>query len=214
MATWPGSTAPEKGGEKKGRSAVDEVVARGYTANIRKRIRGVGFERRARRTLKEIRTFAVKEMGTPGVHVGTMLNKGVWAEGIRNAPHCICVRLSRQRNEDEDSPNKLYTLVTYVPVATVKNLQIGAPGGKKLGQSLGVRPHPAPSHTQRVAWSICSPSKAEFQQQLGAQLPSLVGSSKRDALPSPAHQGAAQLPAPVTARGARGTLKKWVFVEE
>ncbi|XP_040490440.1 60S ribosomal protein L31-like, partial [Ursus maritimus] len=124
----PGSTAPEKGGEKKGRSAVDEVVARGYTANIRKRIRGVGFERRARRTLKEIRMFAVKEMGTPGVHVGTMLNKGVWAEGIRNAPHCICVRLSRQRNEDEDSPNKLYTLVTYVPVATVKNLQIGAPG--------------------------------------------------------------------------------------
>lgn len=30
------------------------------------------------------------------------------------------VRLSRKRNEDEDSPNKLYTLVTYVPVTTYK----------------------------------------------------------------------------------------------
>lgn len=30
------------------------------------------------------------------------------------------VRLSRKRNEDEDSPNKLYTLVTYVPVTTCK----------------------------------------------------------------------------------------------
>ncbi|TEA38489.1 hypothetical protein DBR06_SOUSAS110390, partial [Sousa chinensis] len=30
----------------------------------------------------------------------------------------------RKHNEDEDSPNKLYTLVTYVPVTTLKNLQL------------------------------------------------------------------------------------------
>lgn len=35
----------------------------------------------------------------------------------------IQVRLSRKRNEDEDSPNRLYTLVTYVPVTTFRNLQ-------------------------------------------------------------------------------------------
>uniref|UniRef100_A0A8C0RKD1 60S ribosomal protein L31 n=1 Tax=Canis lupus familiaris TaxID=9615 RepID=A0A8C0RKD1_CANLF len=40
-----------------------------------------------------------------------------------NVPYRIRVRLSRKRNEDEDSPNKLYTLVTYVPVTTFKNLQ-------------------------------------------------------------------------------------------
>ncbi|KAG8509433.1 60S ribosomal protein L31, partial [Galemys pyrenaicus] len=45
------------------------------------------------------------------------------AKGIRNVPYRIHVRLSRKRNEDEDSPNKLYTLVTYVPVTTFKNLQ-------------------------------------------------------------------------------------------
>jgi large subunit ribosomal protein L31e len=29
----------------------------------------------------------------------------------------------RRRNEDKDSPNKLYTLVIYVPVASLKGLQ-------------------------------------------------------------------------------------------
>lgn len=38
----------------------------------------------------------------------------------RNVPYRMRVRLSRKRNEDEDSPNKLYTLVTYVPVTTCK----------------------------------------------------------------------------------------------
>uniref|UniRef100_A0A8P0PM80 60S ribosomal protein L31 n=1 Tax=Canis lupus familiaris TaxID=9615 RepID=A0A8P0PM80_CANLF len=71
----------KKGGEKKGRSAINEVVTREYTINIHKRIHGV------------------------------------------NVPYHICVRLSRKCNEDEDSPNKLYTLVTYVPVTTFKNLQ-------------------------------------------------------------------------------------------
>lgn len=41
----------------------------------------------------------------------------------RNVPFRIRVRLSRRRNDDEDSVHKLYTLVTYVPVATFKALQ-------------------------------------------------------------------------------------------
>ena len=85
--------------------------------------RGVSFKKRAPQALKEIRKFAMKEMGTPDVLVDTRLNKAVWAKGIRNVPYCISVRLSRKHNEDEDSPNKLYTLVTYVPVTTFKNLQ-------------------------------------------------------------------------------------------
>uniref|UniRef100_A0A8C6MUU3 Large ribosomal subunit protein eL31 n=1 Tax=Mus spicilegus TaxID=10103 RepID=A0A8C6MUU3_MUSSI len=114
----------KKGGEKKkGRSAINEVVTREYTINIHKRIHGVGFKKRAPRALKEIRKFAMKEMETPDVRIDTRLNKAVWAKGIRNVPYRIRVRLSRKRNEDEDSPNKLYTLVTYVPVTTFKNLQ-------------------------------------------------------------------------------------------
>ncbi|CAO2587375.1 60S ribosomal protein L31, partial [Lemmus lemmus] len=91
--------------------------------NIHKRIHGVGFKKRAPRALKEIRKFAMKERGTPDVQTETRLNKAVWAKGIRNVPYRIRVRLSRKRNEDEDSPIRLYTLVTYVPVTTFKNLQ-------------------------------------------------------------------------------------------
>uniref|UniRef100_A0A8D3CX88 Large ribosomal subunit protein eL31 n=1 Tax=Scophthalmus maximus TaxID=52904 RepID=A0A8D3CX88_SCOMX len=113
--------APTKKGEKKkGRSAINEVVTREYTINVHKRIHGVGFKRRAPRAIKEIRKFAVKEMGTPDVRIDTRLNKAVWSKGVRNVPYRIRVRLSRKRNEDEDSPNKLYTLVTYVPVTTCK----------------------------------------------------------------------------------------------
>uniref|UniRef100_A0A3Q3W7S9 Large ribosomal subunit protein eL31 n=1 Tax=Mola mola TaxID=94237 RepID=A0A3Q3W7S9_MOLML len=111
--------APTKKGEKKkGRSAINEVVTREYTINVHKRIHG-GFKRRAPRAIKEIRKFAVKEMGTPDVRIDTRLNKAVWSKGV-NVPYRIRVRLSRKRNEDEDSPNKLYTLVTYVPVTTCK----------------------------------------------------------------------------------------------
>ncbi|XP_039327043.1 large ribosomal subunit protein eL31-like [Saimiri boliviensis] len=114
----------KKGGEKKkGRSAINKLVTREYTINIHKLIHGVGFQKCVPGALKEIRKFAMKEMGTPDVHIDTRFNKAVWAKGIRNVLYRIRVRLSRKRNEDEDSLNKLYTLFTYVPVTTFKNLQ-------------------------------------------------------------------------------------------
>ena len=42
---------------------------------------------------------------------------------FRNVPFRVRVRLARLRNEDEDSVNKLYTLVTHVNVASFKGLQ-------------------------------------------------------------------------------------------
>lgn len=41
---------------------------------------------------------------------------------FRNVPFRIRVRLSRRRNEDEDSTHPFYTLVTFVPVASFKGL--------------------------------------------------------------------------------------------
>uniref|UniRef100_A0ABM5FWW5 Large ribosomal subunit protein eL31-like n=1 Tax=Pogona vitticeps TaxID=103695 RepID=A0ABM5FWW5_9SAUR len=103
----------KKGGEKKkGQSSINEVVTHEYTINIHKRIPDVGFKKWASHALKEIRKFAMKEMGTPDVQIHMCLNKVVWEKGIRNVPYRICVRLSRKRNEDEDSPNKQYILVT------------------------------------------------------------------------------------------------------
>ncbi|ELV09412.1 60S ribosomal protein L31 [Tupaia chinensis] len=114
----------KKGGEKKkGRSAISEVVTQEYTINIHKCIHGVGFKKCAPREFKEILKFAMKEMGTPDVHIDTRLNKAVCAKGIRNDPYRIHVQLSRKQDKDDDPPNKLHTLVIYVPVTTFKNLQ-------------------------------------------------------------------------------------------
>ncbi|XP_006874372.1 PREDICTED: 60S ribosomal protein L31-like [Chrysochloris asiatica] len=78
--------APAKKGGEKSRSAINEVVTREYTINIHKRIHGVGFKKRAPRALKEIRKFAMKEMGTPDVRIDTRLNKAVWAKGGMASP--------------------------------------------------------------------------------------------------------------------------------
>ena len=59
-------------------------------------------------------------MGTPDVRVDTRLNKHLWSQGVRHVPFRVRVRLSRKRNEDEDSVHKLYTHVTYVPVLDFK----------------------------------------------------------------------------------------------
>ncbi|ERE77032.1 60S ribosomal protein L31-like protein [Cricetulus griseus] len=108
----PNGSPAKKGGEKKDHSAINEVVTREYTINIHKRIHGVGLKKRAHRALKEIWKFTMKESGTPDVCIDTRLNKALWAKGIKNVPYHIRVCLSRNCNEDEDSPNKLYTLVT------------------------------------------------------------------------------------------------------
>lgn len=90
-----------------------------YTINIHKCIHEEDFKKWTPWVLKEILKFAMKEMETPDV----CTDKAVWAKGIRNTPYCICTRLSRKHNEDENLLNKLYTLVACVPVTTFKNLQ-------------------------------------------------------------------------------------------
>ncbi|KAL7295522.1 60S ribosomal protein L31-like [Trichogramma pretiosum] len=114
--------ARTKSGEKKG-PRIDDVVTREYTVNLHKRLHGVGFKKRAPRAIKELRLFAKKQMGTDDVRIDTRLNKALWSKGIRNVPFRIRVRLSRRRNDDEEAQNKLYTLVSYIPVANFKGLQ-------------------------------------------------------------------------------------------
>merc|ERR1711863_147974 len=109
--------------EKKSKSTMMEVVTREYSINLHKRLHGIGFKYRAPRAIKEVKKFAEKQMGTNDVRIDTRLNKHIWSQGVRNVPFRIRVRLARLRNEDEDSVNKLYTLVTHVNVASFKALQ-------------------------------------------------------------------------------------------
>jgi len=109
--------------EGKRKDVTNEIVTREYTINLHKRIHGVGFKKRAPKSIREIKKFAELQMGTPDVRIDTRLNKHLWAKGVSHVPFRLRVRLSRKRNEDEDSAHKLYTLVTYVPVLTFKELQ-------------------------------------------------------------------------------------------
>merc|ERR1712127_656126 len=109
--------------EVRKKDVTNEIVTREYTINLHKRIHGTGSKKRAPKAIKEIKKFAEKQMGTPDVRIDTRLNKHLWAKGVSHVPFRLRVRLSRKRNEDEDSTHKLYTLVTYVPVLTFKELQ-------------------------------------------------------------------------------------------
>merc|ERR1712080_55568 len=104
--------APDKKNPKK-KAVTKEVVSREYTIHMHKRIHRIGFKKRAPRAIKQLRKFARKMMG----------NKHVWSRGVRNVPYRLRVRLARKRNEDEDSPNKLYTLITHVQITSFKGLQ-------------------------------------------------------------------------------------------
>ena len=78
------------------------------------------FKKKAPAAIKAIKKFAKKAMGTDDVRLDPNLNLAVWATGIRNVPYRLRVRLSRRRNDSEDSKEKLYTSVAHVPVASFK----------------------------------------------------------------------------------------------
>ena len=105
--------------QKQGWSTIREVVSRGYTINIHKCIHGMGLKKHDPQSLKETQKSAMKETGTPHVHVDTQFTKALWAKGIRHVPHCMHEGLSREHTEDADSTDRLYTLVTVLPVTTV-----------------------------------------------------------------------------------------------
>merc|ERR1711971_1530248 len=73
-----------------------QQVVRDYTLNLHKRLQGVQFKQRAPTAIKYIRKFTLKEMHTREVRVDPLLNRQVWATGIRNVP----------RNSESESPER------------------------------------------------------------------------------------------------------------
>lgn len=108
---------------KKKRSVIDEVITREYTIHLHKYLFGKTFKKRAPSAIKVVHQFAKKAMGTSDVRIDPRLNKAIWGKGIKNVPHRIRVRLSRQRNDEENAKHKLYTVATYVPVTDFSGLQ-------------------------------------------------------------------------------------------
>eukprot|EP00657_Telonema_sp_P-1_P000432 TRINITY_DN1082_c0_g1_i7.p2 TRINITY_DN1082_c0_g1~~TRINITY_DN1082_c0_g1_i7.p2 ORF type:complete len:111 (-),score=51.55 TRINITY_DN1082_c0_g1_i7:110-442(-) len=91
-------------------SALADHVTREFTINLHKRLHSTTFKKRAPRAIRAIKKFATQMLGTSDVRVHPLLNKAVWAKGIKNVPHRLRVRCERRRNEDEDAKEKLFTL--------------------------------------------------------------------------------------------------------
>merc|ERR1712019_16108 len=90
-----------------------EAVTREYI-NLHKRLHGITFKKRARRAIKEIRTFAQKEMKTSDVRLDVKLNRAVWANGVKNVPRRLRIQIQRRKNDDEDASEEMYSIVTAV----------------------------------------------------------------------------------------------------
>merc|ERR1711937_377358 len=91
-----------------------EAVTREYKINLHKRLHGITFKKRARRAIKEIRTFAQKEMKTSDVRLDVKLNRAVWSNGVKNVPRRLRIQIQRRRNDDEDAQEEMYSYVTAV----------------------------------------------------------------------------------------------------
>jgi large subunit ribosomal protein L31e len=78
------------------------------------------FKKRAPHAIKVIKQFAENAMGTSDVRIDQGLNKAIWSTGVKNVARRVRVRLARRRNEEEDAKEKLFTLVTFVPVTNFK----------------------------------------------------------------------------------------------
>merc|ERR1712164_49271 len=102
----------------KSSSARQDLITREFTINMHKRLHSSTFKKRAPRAIRAIKKFATQMLGTSDVRVHPQLNKAVWGKCIKNVPHRLRVRCERRRNEDEDAKEKLYTIVTHLPVDT------------------------------------------------------------------------------------------------
>lgn len=108
--------------EQKQKIPVSEPITRQATLNLHKRLHKQQFKKKAPKALKQVREFAREMMKTDDIRIDMTLNKFLWSQGIRNPPRRVRIQLERKKNEDEDAQEAMYTIVSYVPVASFKGL--------------------------------------------------------------------------------------------
>merc|ERR1712080_161065 len=92
-----------RGEGRKGKSTINEVVTREYTIHLHKYLWKVGYRKRAPKAIKVIKQFAQKAMKTEDVRVDSKLNNKNLGQRSQECPIQNRVRLSRRRNQDDDS---------------------------------------------------------------------------------------------------------------
>jgi large subunit ribosomal protein L31e len=97
---------------KQGDNKQLEPEVRQTIIHLHKKLHKVTFKRKAPRAVKEIKEYARKTMFTNDVRVDPELNQELWRNGVRNIDRRIEVVMERKKNEeDEDTKEKMYTLV-------------------------------------------------------------------------------------------------------
>ena len=102
----------------KGKKEVKELqpVTRKITINLHKQLHGEKFKKKAPKAVKVVKALAQKMMFTKDVRVDPELNKELWRNGVRNVDRRITVLMDRKKNEEDDeSEEKMYTLVRLAP---------------------------------------------------------------------------------------------------
>lgn len=69
-----------------------ETLERIYTIPLRRAILAPK-QRRAKRTIKIIKEFAMKHMKSSEIKLSSELNEKIWEKGIRNSPRRITVKM-------------------------------------------------------------------------------------------------------------------------
>ncbi len=71
------------------------ILEREYNVPLRKEFLKVQNNRKAKKAINALRQFIQKHMKSEQVKIGDMINKEVWAKGIRNPPHHVKVKASK-----------------------------------------------------------------------------------------------------------------------
>ena len=98
-------------------------VSRDYTINLHRTCHGIQFKKKAPKAIKVIKAFAQDNMLTDEVRIDGKLNKFVWNKGIRNIPRRVRVRLSRKKDDKDESGNSFFTLAELIEVESFKDLK-------------------------------------------------------------------------------------------
>ncbi len=73
-------------------------IEREYNIPLRSEFRKVPIYKRAKKAMTAVRSFLVKHMKSEDVKLGRHLNEKVWERGIKNPPHHIAVKVTKDEN--------------------------------------------------------------------------------------------------------------------
>ena len=67
--------------------------------------------------------LTLRQKGTSDVRLDPQLNKEIWKQGIKGVAYRLRLRVARQRNNEENAKEPLFSFVQAVNVVSTKGLQ-------------------------------------------------------------------------------------------